>query len=191
MQLRSYMNGHSRQGQRKHYRGLSNPLCVHSIELVPLPNLTCLDEEDMDGPYQLHDSHLKLATLVRGETFQAQCYEGESSSEHCLPGEFVRAVPLSTRIPEDTNIEAYYHGPGSLRPLVGIKQERLKCIRSERYVQTLLSIGVRLGLNEFMVFKFREMRVQSHLTAHKGAFNRGCIQIFSVHAMPSSSWLEM
>ncbi|KAK6942946.1 hypothetical protein RJ641_028323 [Dillenia turbinata] len=64
MQLRSYMNGHSRQGeppfpfcvdkgfvrshrmQRKHYRGLSNPQCVHGIELVPSPNLMCLDEEE-------------------------------------------------------------------------------------------------------------------------------------------------
>lgn len=64
MQLRSYMNGHSRQGerpfpfsvdkgfvrshrmQRKHYRGLSNPQCVHGIEVVPLPNLACLDEDE-------------------------------------------------------------------------------------------------------------------------------------------------
>lgn len=64
MQLRSYMNGHSRQGerpfpfsvdkgfvrshrmQRKHYRGLSNPQCVHGIEVVPLPNLTILDEDE-------------------------------------------------------------------------------------------------------------------------------------------------
>ncbi|KAM1037903.1 hypothetical protein ACFX13_033389 [Malus domestica] len=64
MQLRSYMNGHSRQGerlfpfsvdkgfarshrmQRKHYRGLSNPQCVHGIELVRSPNLIGLDEED-------------------------------------------------------------------------------------------------------------------------------------------------
>ncbi|XAR59003.1 hypothetical protein NMG60_11014614 [Bertholletia excelsa] len=64
MQLRSYMNGHSRQGerpfpfsvdkgfvrshrmQRKHYRGLSNPQCVHGIELLPSPNLIGLDEED-------------------------------------------------------------------------------------------------------------------------------------------------
>ncbi|KAH1066855.1 putative 20.7 kDa in vs-regB intergenic region [Gossypium arboreum] len=64
MQLRSYMNGHSRQGerpfpfstnkgfirshrmQRKHYRGLSNPQCVHGIEVVPSPNLKGLDEED-------------------------------------------------------------------------------------------------------------------------------------------------
>lgn len=64
MQLRSYMNGHSRQGerpfpfsvdrgfvrshrmQRKHYRGLSNPQCVHGIELVRSPNLTGIDEEE-------------------------------------------------------------------------------------------------------------------------------------------------
>ncbi|XP_051114028.1 uncharacterized protein LOC127239766 [Andrographis paniculata] len=64
MQLRSYMNGHSRQGerpfpfsndkgfvrshrmQRKHYRGLSNPQCVHGIEVVSAPNLVGLDEED-------------------------------------------------------------------------------------------------------------------------------------------------
>ncbi|GFP90151.1 hypothetical protein PHJA_001159000 [Phtheirospermum japonicum] len=64
MQLRSYMNGHSRQGerpfpfsvdkgfvrshrmQRKHYRGLSNPQCVHGIEVVTCPNLTVLDEDD-------------------------------------------------------------------------------------------------------------------------------------------------
>ncbi|XP_047313267.1 uncharacterized protein LOC124916578 [Impatiens glandulifera] len=64
MQLRSYMNGHSRQGdrpfpfsadkgfvrshrmQRKHYRGLSNPQCLHGIELVRSPNLIGIDEED-------------------------------------------------------------------------------------------------------------------------------------------------
>lgn len=64
MQLRSYMNGHSRQGerpfpfsvdkgfvrshrmQRKHYRGLSNPQCLHGIEIVRTPNLTNLDEEE-------------------------------------------------------------------------------------------------------------------------------------------------
>ncbi|XP_051113577.1 uncharacterized protein LOC127239456 [Andrographis paniculata] len=64
MQLRSFMNGHSREGQRpfpfsvdkgfvrshkmqrKHYRGLSNPQCLHGIELVPSPNLMRLDEEE-------------------------------------------------------------------------------------------------------------------------------------------------
>ncbi|XWS66009.1 hypothetical protein CRYUN_Cryun05aG0163300 [Craigia yunnanensis] len=64
MQLRIYMNGHSRQGerpfpfsvdkgfvrshrmQRKHYRGLSNPQCLHGIEVVPSPNLSNLDDEE-------------------------------------------------------------------------------------------------------------------------------------------------
>ncbi|XP_057438446.1 uncharacterized protein LOC130730451 [Lotus japonicus] len=64
MQLRSYMNGHSRQGenpfpfsvekgfvrshrmQRKHYRGLSNPQCVHGVEVVPSPNLMGLDKDE-------------------------------------------------------------------------------------------------------------------------------------------------
>ncbi|KAK6142125.1 hypothetical protein DH2020_006993 [Rehmannia glutinosa] len=64
MQLRSYMNGHARPGQRpfpfsvdkgfvrshkmqrKHYRGLSNPQCLHGIELVPSPNLMGLDEDE-------------------------------------------------------------------------------------------------------------------------------------------------
>ncbi|PKU82869.1 uncharacterized protein LOC110099950 [Dendrobium catenatum] len=64
MQLRSYMNGHSRLGesqfpfsvekgfarshrmQRKHYKGLSNPQCIHGIEVVRLPNLTGVPEDD-------------------------------------------------------------------------------------------------------------------------------------------------
>ncbi|PKU84290.1 uncharacterized protein LOC110097748 [Dendrobium catenatum] len=64
MQLRSFMNGHSRNGepqfpfnvekgfvrshrmQRKQYRGLSNPQCVHGIEVVSLPNLTVVSEAD-------------------------------------------------------------------------------------------------------------------------------------------------
>ena len=35
-------------------------------------------------------------------------------SEHCPPGEFVREIPLSTRIPEDATLEAYYDEPGSV-----------------------------------------------------------------------------
>ncbi|CAN6284728.1 unnamed protein product [Urochloa humidicola] len=65
MQLRSFMNGHSRLGepqfpfsadkgfvrshrmQRKHYRGLSNPQCLHGIEIVRAPNLSGVPEADM------------------------------------------------------------------------------------------------------------------------------------------------
>jgi hypothetical protein len=62
MQLRSYMNGHQRTGepqfpfsvdrgfvrshrmQRKHYRGLSNPQCIHGIEVVRSPYLAGLTD---------------------------------------------------------------------------------------------------------------------------------------------------
>mgnify|MGYP004708138463 CR=1 FL=1 len=38
----------------------------------------------------------------------------DPSSEHCPPGECLRAIPLSTRIPEDANIEADYDGTGTV-----------------------------------------------------------------------------
>lgn len=63
-QLRSYMNGHSRLGepqfpfsvgkgfvrshrmQRKNYRGLSNPQCLHGVEIVRSPNLEVVADVD-------------------------------------------------------------------------------------------------------------------------------------------------
>ncbi|KAL2897013.1 Ribosome-releasing factor 2 mitochondrial [Bienertia sinuspersici] len=71
MQLRSFMNGHSRQGehpfpfsvdrgfvrshkmQRKHYRGLSNPQCVHGIELVGSPDFAGIDENEKKRWFEL------------------------------------------------------------------------------------------------------------------------------------------
>ncbi|KAI4383988.1 hypothetical protein MLD38_009765 [Melastoma candidum] len=79
MQLRSYMNGHSRQGerpfpfsvergfvrshrmQRKHYRGLSNPQCVHGIEVVHAPNLSNLSEEDRKRWMELTGRDINLS----------------------------------------------------------------------------------------------------------------------------------
>ncbi|CBI30572.3 unnamed protein product, partial [Vitis vinifera] len=213
MQLRSYMNGHSRQGerlfpfsvdkgfvrshrmQRKHYRGLSNPQCVHGIEVVPSPNLIGVDEEErkrwmeltgrdmnfsippeasdfsswrnlpntdfeLERPPPpvksnsnshskklLNGSGLNLSTQPSNHSnatlrvkvswrntlthgiIKVSCVSTsrrpfikrhdrtfkltDPSSEHCPPGEFIREIPLSTRIPEDANIEAYYDGPGT------------------------------------------------------------------------------
>ncbi|KAK4797563.1 hypothetical protein SAY86_029889 [Trapa natans] len=89
MQLRSYMNGHSRQGerpfpfsvdkgfvrshrmQRKHYRGLSNPQCLHGIEIVRSPDLVNLDEEE----------RCKWAELTgRGMNFSIPLEAGDFSS---------------------------------------------------------------------------------------------------------------
>ncbi|GMJ15463.1 sodium- and lithium-tolerant 1 [Hibiscus trionum] len=87
MQLRSYMNGHSRQGerpypfsadkgfvrshrmQRKHYRGLSNPQCVHGIEVVPSPNLTGLDEEEQKRWMELTGRDLNFSVLPEASEF--------------------------------------------------------------------------------------------------------------------------
>uniref|UniRef100_A0A6V7QU93 Hsps-like putative alpha-crystallin-like domain-containing protein n=1 Tax=Ananas comosus var. bracteatus TaxID=296719 RepID=A0A6V7QU93_ANACO len=33
--------------------------------------------------------------------------------EHCPPGEFIREIPLATRIPEDAKLEAYYDESGT------------------------------------------------------------------------------
>ncbi|OMO66240.1 hypothetical protein CCACVL1_21249 [Corchorus capsularis] len=321
MQLRSYMNGHSRQGerpfpfsvdrgfvrshrmQRKHYRGLSNPQCVHGIEVVPSPNLMALDEEERkrwieltgrdfnftippeasdfgswrnlpntdfelerpappiksvsnsnskkllngsglnlstqpsahsngDGmdlslvsnkrrkdffphsndedcylavippsdripdmevhpsePHWLNDFSGVMKNIYGPVTAAKTIYEDEQgyliiislpfvdlqrvkvswrntlthgiikvsgvstsrmtfikrhdrtfkltdpASEHCPPGEFVREIPLSTRIPEDANIEAYYDGPGSV---LEIMVPKLRVVPEEHEVRVCL-----------------------------------------------------
>ncbi|CAH8321934.1 unnamed protein product [Eruca vesicaria subsp. sativa] len=78
MQLRSYMNGHSREGerpfpfsaergfvrshrmQRKHYRGLSNPQCLHGIEFVASPSLLSVSEDDKKRWMELTGRDLKF-----------------------------------------------------------------------------------------------------------------------------------
>ncbi|XP_057970884.1 uncharacterized protein LOC131159747 [Malania oleifera] len=332
MQLRSYMNGHSRQGehpfpfsaekgfvrshrmQRKHYRGLSNPQCVHGIEIVASPNLMVLDEEERkrwmeltgrDSSFTIpteasdfsswrnlpntdfelerpppplksnsnshskkllngsglnlstqpsnhsngdgldlspvgskrkkdffphgNDDHCYLAvnpppdrvpdlethpsepqwlsdftgvmknaygpvtaaktiyedekgylivislpfvdlqrvkvswrnTLTRG-IIKVSCVStsrmpfikrqdrtfklADSSSEHCPPGEFIREIPLSTRIPEDANIEAYYGGSGSV---LEILVPKLRVGPEEHEVRVCLR--PHLGVNELML----------------------------------------
>lgn len=87
MQLRSYMNGHSRQGekpfpfcadkgfvrshrmQRKQYRGLSNPQCVHGIEVVRSPNLMGLDEEERRRWMELTGRELNFSITVEASAF--------------------------------------------------------------------------------------------------------------------------
>ncbi|KAL2509417.1 HSP20-like chaperones superfamily protein [Forsythia ovata] len=89
MQLRSYMNGHSRQGerpfpfsvdkgfvrshrmQRKHYRGLSNPQCVHGIEVVPSPNLMALDDDDRKRWSELTGRDLTFTILPEASDYSS------------------------------------------------------------------------------------------------------------------------
>ncbi|XP_022744193.1 uncharacterized protein LOC111295093 [Durio zibethinus] len=89
MQLRSYMNGHSRQGerpfpfcadkgfvrshrmQRKHYRGLSNPQCVHGIEVVPSPNLKAVNEKERKKWMQLTGRDLNFTIPPEASDFSS------------------------------------------------------------------------------------------------------------------------
>ncbi|KAK9290746.1 hypothetical protein L1049_008922 [Liquidambar formosana] len=70
----------------------------------------------------------------------------DPSSEHCPPGEFIREIPLSTRIPEDANIEAYYDGPGSV---LEIMVPKLRVGPEEHEVRVCLR--PHLGANELML----------------------------------------
>lgn len=89
MQLRSYMNGHSRQGerpfpfsadkgfvrshrmQRKHYRGLSNPQCLHGIDIVRSPNLVALVEEDQRRWIELTGRDLNFSIPLEASEFSS------------------------------------------------------------------------------------------------------------------------
>ncbi|KAI4370609.1 hypothetical protein MLD38_018945 [Melastoma candidum] len=97
MQLRSYMNGHSRQGerpfpfsvdrgfvrshrmQRKHYRGLSNPQCVHGIELVHAPNLSNLVEEDRKRWMELTGRDFNFSVPLEASDFSL--WRNQSNSD--------------------------------------------------------------------------------------------------------------
>ncbi|URE24664.1 SLT1 protein [Musa troglodytarum] len=89
MQLRSYMNGHSRQGepqfpfsvdkgfmrshrmQRKQYRGLSNPQCVHGIEVVRSPNLSVVAEADRKKWMELTGRDLSFSIPLEAYDFES------------------------------------------------------------------------------------------------------------------------
>ncbi|RRT69357.1 hypothetical protein B296_00016961 [Ensete ventricosum] len=89
MQLRSYMNGHSRLGepqfpfsvdkgfirshrmQRKQYRGLSNPQCVHGIEVVKSPNLMIVREVDRKKWMELTGRDLNFSIPLEASDFES------------------------------------------------------------------------------------------------------------------------
>ena len=89
MQLRSFMNGHSRLGepqfpfsadkgfvrshrmQRKHYRGLSNPQCLHGIEIVRAPNLSSVPEADMKRWMELTGRDVNFSIPTEASDFES------------------------------------------------------------------------------------------------------------------------
>lgn len=89
MQLRSFMNGHSKHGepsfpfsadkgfarshrmQRKHYRGLSNPQCLHGIEIVSSPNLSAVPEAEMKRWAELTGRELNFSIPPEASDFES------------------------------------------------------------------------------------------------------------------------
>eukprot|EP00250_Pteridium_aquilinum_P015162 c22421_g1_i1 orf=915-2282(+) len=89
MQLRSYMNGHAKQGepqfpfsadkgfsrshkmQRKQYKGLSNPQCIHGIEIVRCPSLSNVSDEDKSRWVELTGRDLNFSISMDAEAFTA------------------------------------------------------------------------------------------------------------------------
>ncbi len=87
MQLRSYMNGHARFGdpqfpfsvdkgfarshrmQRKHYRGLSNPQCVHGVVVVRSPDLSNVADDDKRRWMQLTGRDLNFLIAPEAAAF--------------------------------------------------------------------------------------------------------------------------
>ncbi|RWW30809.1 hypothetical protein BHE74_00023638 [Ensete ventricosum] len=106
MQLRSYMNGHSRLGepqfpfsvdrgfvrshrmQRKQYRGLSNPQCVHGIEVVRSPNLMVVCELDHKKWVELTGRDLNFSIPLEASDFES--WRNLANTEF----EFERPPPL-------------------------------------------------------------------------------------------------
>ncbi|KAK8928716.1 hypothetical protein KSP39_PZI017744 [Platanthera zijinensis] len=115
MQLRSYMNGHSRldesqfpfsvdkgfvrshRMQRKHYKGLSNPQCIHGIEFSSLPNSACIPESDKRRWLELTGRDLSFPILPEASDFVSwrnlPCADFDSSNRLNHDGD---AVELST-----------------------------------------------------------------------------------------------
>lgn len=146
MQLRSYMNGHSRQGekpfpfcadkgfvrshrmQRKHYRGLSNPQCVHGIEVVRSPNLMGLEEEERRRWMELTGRDLNFSITLEASDF---------GSWRNLPSpdfEIERALVL-----KDNSNSNHHHQQEPKRLLAGIGMGMGTGTGFERQVPDLLA----------------------------------------------------
>lgn len=124
MQLRSYMNGHSRQGerpfpfsvdkgfvrshrmQRKHYRGLSNPQCVHGIEVVPLPSLKGLDDDERKRWMELTGRDLNFAIPIEASDFSS--WRNLPSTEF----ELERPAPATKNNTNTTHSKKLLNGSG-------------------------------------------------------------------------------
>lgn len=71
----------------------------------------------------------------------------DPSPEHCPPGEFVREIPLATRIPEDAKLEAYYDESGTVLEIMVPKHR----IEPEEHEVHVCMRPPHLGANELLL----------------------------------------
>ncbi|XP_062092689.1 uncharacterized protein LOC133798430 [Humulus lupulus] len=178
MQLRSYMNGHSRQGerpfpfsvdrgfvrshrmQRKHYRGLSNPQCVHGIEIVRSPNLTCLDEDERKRWMELTGRDINFCIPLEASDFGSwrNLHHSEFEVERPHPKKFLNGTGLNLLTqPSD-------HGSNDVLDVSVVCNKRKKdlfphrhdddcCLTNNPHLEKTLDLKVRTAempwLNEF------------------------------------------
>lgn len=152
MQLRSYMNGHSRQGerpfpfsvdkgfvrshrmQRKHYRGLSNPQCVHGIEVVRAPNLMNLDEEERKRWMELTGRDISFSIPLEASEFSTwrNLPNTEFELERHLPPSQNGVNPQSRKLLNGTSLNLstqpsdHSNGDGIDLSPVGLKRKKDK-----------------------------------------------------------------
>nr|WLQ69652.1 MYB protein [Zingiber officinale] len=124
MQLRSYMNGHSRLGepqfpfgvdrgfvrshrmQRKHYRGLSNPQCVHGIEVVSSPNLMAICEVDRKKWMELTGKEFNFSIPPEASDFEEwrNLQTNEFKPEKPLPLSKISLLPHPKKLLNGSNL---------------------------------------------------------------------------------------
>lgn len=71
----------------------------------------------------------------------------DPSPEHCPPGEFIREIPLATRIPEDAKLEAYYDETGTVLEIMVPKHS----VGPEEHEVHVCMRPPHLGANELLL----------------------------------------
>lgn len=71
----------------------------------------------------------------------------DPSPEHCPPGEFMREIPLATRIPEDAKLEAYYDETGAILEIIVPKHR----VGQEEHEVRVCMRPPHLGANDLLL----------------------------------------
>lgn len=180
------MNGHSRQGerpfpfnvdkgfvrshrmQRKHYRGLSNPQCVHGIEVVRSPNIMNLDEKEKKRWMELTGRDINFSIPLEASEFSSWRNQSEFELERPPPSLKTSRNPHTRKLLNGTGLnlstQPSDHSNGDRMDVSPACQKRKKdcfqrgsdddsCITNSSHSERALDTKIRLvespWINEF------------------------------------------